>query len=88
MPKELYDPHMFNYMWESLDQDRILRAFLVARHVVLRHLHFAEQVTNLSVARILAIRYDVYALHAPTHHACTNRCGGDTCGKAYDVKQS
>ncbi|MEJ2735182.1 MAG: L-rhamnose isomerase, partial [Anaerolineae bacterium] len=24
MPKELYDPHMFNYMWESLDQDRFV----------------------------------------------------------------
>jgi 2,3-diketo-5-methylthiopentyl-1-phosphate enolase len=22
--KELYDPHMFNYMWESLDQDRFV----------------------------------------------------------------
>ena len=21
MAKELYDPHMFNYMWESLDED-------------------------------------------------------------------
>ena len=24
MVKELYDPHMFNYMWESLDQDRFV----------------------------------------------------------------
>ena len=24
MAKELYDPHMFNYMWESLDQDRFV----------------------------------------------------------------
>jgi len=24
MPKELYDPHMFNYMWESLDEDRFV----------------------------------------------------------------
>jgi 2,3-diketo-5-methylthiopentyl-1-phosphate enolase len=24
MTKELYDPHMFNYMWESLDQDRFV----------------------------------------------------------------
>lgn len=24
MVKELYDPHMFNYMWESLDQDRFI----------------------------------------------------------------
>ena len=22
--KELYDPHMFNYMWESLDPDRFV----------------------------------------------------------------
>ena len=24
MVKELYDPNMFNYMWESLDQDRFV----------------------------------------------------------------
>jgi 2,3-diketo-5-methylthiopentyl-1-phosphate enolase len=24
MVKELYDPHMFNYMWESLDEDRFV----------------------------------------------------------------
>ena len=24
MPRELYDPHMFNYMWESLDEDRFV----------------------------------------------------------------
>ena len=24
MVRELYDPHMFNYMWESLDQDRFV----------------------------------------------------------------
>jgi 2,3-diketo-5-methylthiopentyl-1-phosphate enolase len=24
MAKELYDPHMFNYMWESLDEDRFV----------------------------------------------------------------
>ena len=24
MAKELYDAHMFNYMWESLDQDRFV----------------------------------------------------------------
>jgi 2,3-diketo-5-methylthiopentyl-1-phosphate enolase len=24
MVKQLYDPHMFNYMWESLDQDRFV----------------------------------------------------------------
>jgi 2,3-diketo-5-methylthiopentyl-1-phosphate enolase len=24
MPKELYDSHMFNYMWESLDEDRFV----------------------------------------------------------------
>ena len=24
MTKQLYDPHMFNYMWESLDRDRFV----------------------------------------------------------------
>ena len=51
MVKELYDPHMFNYMWESLDQDR----FIVGTYYVEDTLENVEFIDHLGQVQRLAL---------------------------------
>jgi 2,3-diketo-5-methylthiopentyl-1-phosphate enolase len=49
--KQLYDPHMFNYMWESLDQDR----FVVGTYYVEDVKEDAEFIDHLAQIQRLAL---------------------------------
>ncbi len=51
MVKQLYDPHMFNYMWESLDQDR----FVVGTYYVEDVKEDAEFMDHLAQIQRLAL---------------------------------
>ncbi len=51
MVKQLYDPHMFNYMWESLDQDR----FVVGTYYVEDVKEDAEFIDHLAQIQRLAL---------------------------------
>jgi 2,3-diketo-5-methylthiopentyl-1-phosphate enolase len=51
MAKELYDPHMFNYMWESLDQDR----FVVGTYYIEDTLENADFIDHLGQVQRLAL---------------------------------
>ncbi len=51
MPKELYDPHMFNYMWESLDQDR----FVVGTYYIEDTMENEDFIDHLAQVQRLAL---------------------------------
>lgn len=50
MVKELYDPHMFNYMWESLDQER----FVVGTYYIEDTMENVEFIDHLAQVQRLA----------------------------------
>ena len=49
--KQLYDPHMFNYMWESLDQDR----FVVGTYYIEDTIEHTDFIDHLSQVQRLAM---------------------------------
>ena len=51
MAKELYDPYMFNYMWESLDQDR----FVVGTYYIEDTLKNVDFIDHLGQVQRLAL---------------------------------
>ena len=51
MVKQLYDPHMFNYMWESLDQDR----FVVGTYYIEDTLENVDFIDHLAQVQRLAL---------------------------------
>ena len=51
MTKPLYDPHMFNYMWESLDQDR----FVVGTYYIEDTLENVDFIDHLAQVQRLAL---------------------------------
>jgi 2,3-diketo-5-methylthiopentyl-1-phosphate enolase len=51
MPRELYDPHMFNFMWESLERDR----FVVGTYYVEDTVENAEFIDHLAQIQRLAL---------------------------------
>ena len=51
MVKELYDPYMFNYMWESLDQDR----FVVGAYYIEDTMEDVDFIDHLGQVQRLAL---------------------------------
>ena len=51
MVKELYDPYMFNYMWESLDQDR----FVVGTYYIEDTMEDVDFIDHLGQVQRLAL---------------------------------
>ena len=51
MAEQLYDPHMFNYMWESLEQDR----FVVGTYYLEDTMEGAEFIDHLAQVQRLAL---------------------------------
>jgi 2,3-diketo-5-methylthiopentyl-1-phosphate enolase len=51
MVKQLYDPHMFNYMWESLDQDR----FVVGTYYIEDTMEHSDFIDHLAQVQRLAL---------------------------------
>ena len=51
MVKPFYDPHMFNYMWESLDQDR----FVVGTYYIEDTMEGVDFIDHLDQVQRLAL---------------------------------
>jgi 2,3-diketo-5-methylthiopentyl-1-phosphate enolase len=51
MTKQLYDPHMFNYMWESLDRDR----FIVGTYYIEDTMEGVDFIDHLAQVQRLAL---------------------------------